>query len=115
MAESPQQPYEPEPAHAREEERTLERKRRMRNPVITDEHIVDLPNGRVAGALGYLASSFRFAWLASHRGRLRTAFFCGRRVAIFLTYDEKGFESARQTDKDVSAIAQLAWGDDGPS
>jgi hypothetical protein len=66
---------------------------------------------RAAGYLGPLSSSFTLAWLASHRGRLRSLLLGGKRLSILVVWDTEGSEDVDHPTADVVAIRQLVHGD----
>lgn len=68
---------------------------------------------RVIGYMGKIASSFTLAWLASHRGRLRTWIFGGRRLSLLIVWDDQGNREVDRTDADLEAIRRLTFGGDG--
>jgi hypothetical protein len=70
---------------------------------------------RTVGVLGPMSSSFTLAWLASHRGRLRTALLGGHRLSILIVYDRHGRKRVQRSDADVDAIRQIALGSERPS
>lgn len=75
-----------------------------------DERIRTLPGGRMLGLFGHLASSFTLAWMASHRGRLRTILIGGRRLSIILSWDTKGREKVERDQDTLDAIYTLTYG-----
>jgi hypothetical protein len=77
---------------------------------LSDERTVSGKN-RAAGFLGPLASSFTLAWLASHRGRLRTLLLGGKRLSVLVVWDTKGAALVEHPEADVVAIRQLVHGD----
>lgn len=76
---------------------------------LADEHTID-GRGRLWGFLGPVASSFTFAWLATHRGRLRTLVIGGRRLSFLVVWDSKGDDLVDHDDDEVDAIRRLVYG-----
>jgi hypothetical protein len=76
---------------------------------LTDERTVSTDH-RVAGYLGPRATSFTLAWLATHRGRLHTLIFGGKRLSVLVVWDTKGAEGVQRSDAEVDAMATVVYG-----
>lgn len=74
-----------------------------------DEHTLPGRN-RLVGFLGPVSSSFTLAWLATHRGRLRTMVLGGRRLSVLVIWDRQGSGKVEHSDAEVDAIYQLVYG-----
>ncbi len=84
----------------------------MPGSLLSDERTLKVGN-RIIGFLGPRSASYTFAWLASHRDRLRAFVIGGKRLSITISWDSKGASNVNQTERDVAAIAQLVYGDGG--
>lgn len=81
----------------------------MRRAPSLDEHVLNGENW-IVGFLGPLASTFTLAWLASHRGRLRSVILGTKRLTIFVSYDTQAGADAAREDSDLDAIYSLVYG-----
>lgn len=81
----------------------------MKRNLTGDERTV-LHGSRMFGLLGPVSSSFTLAWLASHRGRLRTLILGGRRLSLLVVYDTQGSRKVEHSDREVDAIGRLTFG-----
>lgn len=87
-------------------------RRPMPRKLLGDERSVEW-RGRMAGLLGPVSSAFTFAWLATHRDRLRTLVLGGYRLSIFVLWDTKGAARVHRTDAQIEALKTLMEVDDG--
>lgn len=74
-----------------------------------DEHTIS-GKYRTAGVLGPVSSCFTLAWLASHRGRLRTLLLGGKKLGVLVMWDSQGGKTVDRSADDERAIAQLVYG-----
>jgi hypothetical protein len=81
--------------------------------MLTDERTLRTKH-RVVGFLGPVSSSFTLAWLASHRGRLRTFLLGGKRLSVLVAWDTEGTRTVERDDADVAALRYVVLGP-GPS
>lgn len=81
----------------------------MKRAPSLDEHVLNGENW-IVGFLGPLASTFTLAWLASHRGRLRSIVLGTKRLTILVSYDTKGGEDADRSGEVLDAIYTLVYG-----
>lgn len=82
----------------------LQRRTRMR-----DERTITRGD-RLIGLLGPKSSSFTFAWMATHRDRLRTLVLGGHRLSVLVVWDRKGRTRIDHDDDEVAAIRRLVYG-----
>lgn len=78
--------------------------------MIVDEHTVGLGRYFRAGYLGPVASSFTLAWLATHRGRLRTFLFGLKRLTITVSWDTGGGRSLDHDEAEIEALRRIVYG-----
>jgi hypothetical protein len=64
----------------------------------------------VFGFLGPRASSFTLAWLATHRGRLRTLIAGGRHLSVLVIWDRQGGRRVERTDEEIAALRVVVNG-----
>lgn len=74
-----------------------------------DNHSITLCD-RTIGVLGPLASSFTLAWLATHRGRLRTLVLGGRKLSVLVVWDRAGRTLVDHDDDEVAALRRIVYG-----
>lgn len=75
-----------------------------------DEHTIRRERGPI-GFLGPISSSLTLAWLASHRGRLRTLIVGGQRLSFLVIWDRQGNTSCpERTDVEVEALRTVVFG-----
>lgn len=76
---------------------------------LRDEHALKLGDRAIVLG-GPLTTSLTLAWLASHRGRLRSLIFGGHRLSVLVVWDRKGRELVERSDEDVAALARVVYG-----
>lgn len=65
-------------------------------------------------ALGPFGSCLTLAWLATHRDRLRTLLFGGKRLSVLIVWDTKGAALVDHDDVEVDALARIVYGPPWP-
>lgn len=78
---------------------------------IADECVLAPTRNRLWGFMGPVASSFTLAWLATHRGRLRTLILGGRRLSVLVVWDRKGTEELDHSEAEVDALRTIVYGE----
>lgn len=58
------------------------------------------------------ASVFTFAWLATHRDRLHTLLFRGKRLSLIVLWDDKGDEPIDHDEDEIHALLRIVDGPD---
>lgn len=62
---------------------------------------------RVVAIMGPFMTSFTFAWMAAHRGRIRSVLLGGHRFGVIFFWDKGAGEEHNTTELDIAAIRVL--------
>jgi len=65
---------------------------------------------RMLALHGARASSLTLAWLATHRDRLRSLVFGGKRLSVLVVWDTKGATDVEHDDIEVACIKRIVEG-----
>ncbi len=65
---------------------------------------------RYFAAGGSVSTCLTLAWLATHRGRLRSLVLGGHRLSILVVWDCKGREELKHSEEEVAALTRIVYG-----
>jgi hypothetical protein len=75
--------------------------------VVRDERVFLRWRDRIVSYMGPFTTSFTFAWIAAHRGRIRSFWLGGHKLGIIVLWDKGGLAKQEMSELDIAAIKVL--------